>query len=82
VAGAVRPGWSMRRKLGYYFNGFAHPTAASGNGLLTTEPLPAATFGTALFLTTPIRVSIHHPFPLYSDSEANAVIGVMHRCDR
>jgi hypothetical protein len=82
MTGPVQPGWSVRRKSGYDSNSFAHLTAASGSGHSTTEPLPAATFGTSLFLRNPIRVSIHHPQKLYDGSDADAVTGVMHRCDR
>jgi len=55
VAGAVRPGWSVRQKSVYYPNGFAYLTAAPGD-----EWLPADASGeslrTASIATAPNRV--------------------------
>ena len=82
MAGALKPGWSVRRKSVYCSNGFAYLTAALGDEWSHNEPLPDGTFGTALRVTIPVRVSIHDPKTVYDGTNADAVTSVIHRCDR
>ena len=71
----------VRRKSGYCSNGFAFLTAA-GDEWLPADALGIQSFRAASIATVPVR-GIHPSLKkVYDCARADAVTGVMHRCDR